>query len=93
MPEKSRLNELAEHRKLLLLEADLHRNLIALEVEKLRDAVTDLDSHRQQITSSPWLLAGSTITGLFALRHWRQVARWAPAAITVFQWVKSVIKK
>jgi hypothetical protein len=39
------------------------------------------------------MLAGSTIAGVFAFRHWRQVARWAPIALTAFKWFKSATKR
>ena len=93
MPEKSKLSELTERRKLLLIEADLHRNLIMMEVENLRAHVADLESARQRVTSNPWMLAGGTIAGVFAFRHLRQLARWAPVAITAFQWFKSATKR
>lgn len=93
MPEKSRLTELAEHRKLLLTEAELHRSLIAMEVETLRATVAELDSARQRITRNPWVLAGSAVTGWLAFRHWRKLTHWTPAAFTVFQWVKAAFKK
>lgn len=87
------MNELTERRQLLTLEAELHRNLITLEVGNLRAQVDKLLAARQRAASSPWAMAGSAITGLLAFRHWRQLSRWAPMAITVVQWVRSWSKR
>lgn len=93
MPATPRVNALAERRQLLTLEADLHRNLIALEVGNLRAQVDELLAARQRVASSPWAMAGSAITGLLAFRHWRQLSRWAPMAITAVQWLRSWSKR
>jgi hypothetical protein len=86
---KGQLNELAEHKRLLLLEADLHRNLIGLECEKLRAQLAPLNEMRERVVaSSPWLVAGSAVAGLLAMRHWRKLIRWAPLAMSAVRWLK-----
>lgn len=85
------LNDLAERRRLLVVEADLHRNLIALEVENLRAKIEWIARAREQVSSGKsWLAAGGVVAGLLAVRHWRKVVRWAPAAMSAFRWVRKL---
>lgn len=88
---KEKLIELAERRRLLVLEADLHRNLIALESEGLRARVLELQAMRERVAAGgPWLVAGSAVAGLLAVRHWRKWLRWVPTAFTALRWVQSL---
>jgi hypothetical protein len=91
MSAKEPLNKLAERQQLLVLEADLHRSLIALEREKLRARLAGWRAARARIAvGGPWLAAGSAVAGLLAVRHWRKILRWSPAAITALRWVQSL---
>jgi hypothetical protein len=86
---KEELKELDERKRLLLLEADLHRSLIELECVNLRKQFAPLGEARDRIAAGgPWLFAGSTIAGVLALRHWRSVIRWAPLAMSTMRWLK-----
>jgi hypothetical protein len=88
------MNELAERRRLLVMEADLHRNLISLERESLHARIAALREARERVTSSkPLLLAGSAVAGLVAMRHWRKLARWIPAALTALRVAQSLKSK
>jgi hypothetical protein len=83
------MTELAERRRLLVVEADLHRSLIGLERENLRARLTDLQTARERVAAgSPLLIAGGAVAGLLAVRHWRKLARWIPVALTVLRWVR-----
>ncbi len=83
------MNELAERRRLLVLEADLHRSLLDLECENLRARLAGLRAARERVAAgSPVLIAGGTVAGLLAVRHWRKLARWIPAALTALRWVR-----
>ena len=85
------LNDLAERRRLLVVEADLHRNLIALEVQNLRAKIEWLGQAREQFSlGKPWLAAGGVAAGLLAVRHWRKVIRWVPVAMTAFRWIRKL---
>ncbi len=73
------MNELAERRKLLLMETELHRSLIGLERVRLQARLAALNNARARVaTGGPWLVAGGAIAGLFAVRHWRTLGRWLP---------------
>ena len=76
---KQRLNELAGRRRLLVIEADLHRSLIGLERESLRERLAGLRAARGKAAANrPLLIAGGAVAGLLAMRHWRKLARWIP---------------
>lgn len=91
---KQQLNELAERRRLLVMEANLHRSLIGLEREGLRERIAGLHAARKKIASnSPLLIAGGAVAGLVAVRHWRKLARWIPTTLTALRWVQSLKSK
>ena len=88
---KQQMIELAERRRLLVMEADLHRSLIVLERESLRVRLAGLQEAREKVAShSPLLIAGGAVAGLLAMRHWRKLARWLPAALTALRWAQSL---
>jgi hypothetical protein len=75
MLQKRKVNPLAERRRLLVLEADLHRGIICLEREKLRARFAGLQTMRTHALRSPFLIAGSALAGLFAVRQKRKLMR------------------
>jgi len=88
---QQQLNELAERRRLLVMEADLHRSLIGLERESLRARLAGLQAARERVASGgPWLAAGSAVAGLLAVPHWSKLVRWIPTALTALRWVQSL---
>jgi hypothetical protein len=88
------LNKLAERRRLLVMEADLHRSLLGLERQNLRARLADLRAARERVAAgSPLLIAGGAVAGLLAVRHWRKLARWIPSALTALRWVQSLKNK
>ncbi len=79
---------------MLVLEAELHRSLIALERENLRAKIAWIQQARARVAGGgPWLAVGGAVAGLFAVRHWRKLASWLPAGLTALQWVKSLKTK
>lgn len=83
------LNELAERRRLLVLEAELHRGLLNLERENLRAQFASLQAVREKFQgASPLLMAGAGVAGLLAMRHWRKLARWLPSVRTVLRTIR-----
>lgn len=88
------MNDLAERRKMLLLEADLHRSVIGLERVNIQTRLADLKKARERVApGGPWLVAGSAVAGLFAVRHLRNLAVWIPTAMTAWRWMKSLTTK
>ena len=91
---QKQLNALAERRRLLALEADLHRSLILLERERLRSKLDWIHQARESVAAGgPWIAAGGAVAGLLAARHWRKLAKWIPAGLTALRWVKSLKRK
>ena len=85
------LNELAERRRLLVMEADLHRSLIGLECENLRGRFTTVrEAGGIAAAGSPLLMAGGALAGFLGLRYWRHLAKWVPMAWTAFRWWRSL---
>ena len=88
---EKRMNDLAERRRLLVMEAELHRGIIMTEADSIRSKLEMLAQARGKVyASKPWLAAGGVAAGLLAMRHWRKVVRWAPAALTAFRWVRKL---
>ncbi|HZI31835.1 MAG TPA: hypothetical protein VFF11_05810 [Candidatus Binatia bacterium] len=91
---KQQLNDLAERRRLLLLESDLHRSVIRLECENMRKRLAGLNAARERMKAGgPWMVAGGAVASVFALRHWRKLLQWAPTALTALRWVKSLKRR
>ena len=88
---KRQMNDLAERRRLLVAEADLHRGLIRLERENLRARLGELQAARELVaTSHPLLITGGAVAGLLAVRYSRQLTDWIPAALTALRWMRSL---
>ena len=80
------MNELAERKRLLLAQADLHRTILQAELARCQ---TRLDAARQGIRAGgPWLAAGSAVAGLLLARKWRTVAGWVPTALAAWRWYR-----
>jgi hypothetical protein len=85
------IDQLGERKRLLLLEAEVHRSIINLECESIRAKLKDLREAREQIgPAGPWLMAGSAFAGVLALRHWRRVAKWVPTIFATVRWIKKL---
>lgn len=84
------LHQLAERKRLLVAEADLHRGLIAAEVNRYR---ARLETAREGVrVGGPWLAAGSAIAGVLLARKWSSVTRVLPTAVpsllAAWRWYK-----
>lgn len=77
----TRLNALAARKQLLVAQADLHRQLLSMEVTRLGNARLGPDGvvtrHRW------WLVGGAVVVGTVLTRYWRGVAQWLPPALSV----------
>ena len=79
-----RLNDLAERKRLIVLQTGFHRLLLDLECASLR---ARLDSVRANVTAgAPWLLAAGAVAGLITARRWRGLGRWIPTALAAWRW-------
>ena len=77
------MNQLAERKRLIVLQSDLHRHLLALECANLR---ARLAAARAKLwTMAPWVLGGGAVAALLAARRRRGLARWISGALTVWR--------
>jgi len=81
------MNELATRKQLLIAQADLHRQLLALELTQLnarREAAASfVDQNRW------WVIGGAALVGVLGVRHWRGLAQWVPTLVTTWRALKS----
>jgi len=88
---RRQLNQLAERKRLLAMEAELHRSLIGLGREELGSRLAGVQAMREQVfAKKPLLLVGAGLAGLLAMRDWRKVVRWAPAVLTAWRWMRAL---
>jgi len=86
MAAQKRLNDLAERKRLLVLEADLHRALLRAEAARARTRLAWLNLGGGERRLSPWILVGSALAGLFAARYRRTLLKWLPTALAALRW-------
>lgn len=77
------MNHLATRKQLLIAQADLHRQLLALECAQLRGRWETTGSFVAQ--NRWWLIGGATVVGVLGIRHWRGLAQWIPTLITTWR--------
>ncbi|MFM1769927.1 MAG: hypothetical protein RJA22_2456 [Verrucomicrobiota bacterium] len=84
------LHELAERKRLLVAEAELHRSLIQAEVTRCH---ARLETAREGMrVGGPWLAAGSALGGILLARKWRNLTSVLPTALpsllAAWRWYK-----
>jgi hypothetical protein len=86
---EEQLRELTERKRLLLIEAEMHRNFIALECESLRGRLAPLQTVGRALGGlGTWFPAGGMAGGMTAAGRWTRALRWVPAALTVWRWIR-----
>ena len=84
-----RLKDLADARRSLVLQGDLHRSLLRLETAALRERFAGLVAPRDSLLSRrPLWVAGAVLAGVLAVRRWRALLRWAPTAVAAYRWFR-----
>ena len=83
--------DLAERKRLLVLQADLHRAALRAEVASVRDRLNWVQAARDKVgAASPWLALGAGVVGILAARRWRTLVRWMPTALAALRWLKKL---
>ena len=91
MTSKRPLMELGERKRLLLLQADLHRAVFHAECVNARARLGWLNEVRDKArVAGPWVAVGAAAIGLLAARRWRGLMRWIPAALAAARWVRKM---
>jgi hypothetical protein len=85
MSAEKRLNELAERKRLLILEADLHRAVLQAEAGNLRARWQWISQAREKFPVKAGWLVGSA-AGLLAVRNWRRTLKLIPVGLTAWRW-------
>lgn len=91
---QKQLNDLAERRRLLVVEAELHRSVIALEGDHLRTQLDWLGRLREgAFAGKSWLAVGGAVAGLFAARRRPKLGRWMLTALSAFRLVRAFVSR
>lgn len=89
MPSPQDLTPLEERKRMIVLQADLHRSLLQAELVGLRSQFDRLGEARDKVRAAgPWLGVVAAVAGVFAARNWRSLAGWAPTAIAAWRWIQ-----
>ncbi len=82
----TRLNELSRRKELLLIQSDLHRELLAVEHHRLQSRI---HAATQSIRENRWWLLGGTLgAGWLASRVGVRFAPWLSVATMAWRWLK-----
>jgi len=91
MLRKRDVDEIGERKRLLVLQADLHRAALRAEVANVRARLDWLQAARDKVgAASPWLALGAGVVGILAARRWRNVLRWIPTALAALRWIRKL---
>jgi hypothetical protein len=89
MSARRQVTEIRVRKRLLVLQAELHRIALRTEWANARSRLSWLDKIRNKVRSvSPWLGASTAVLGLLAAGRGRKLALWAPTVFAVWRWVK-----
>ncbi len=83
-----RLKDLEDAKRLLVLQSELHRRLLRLELHALGDRFAGVAAVQRGLRANrPLLLGGAALAGFLALRRWRVLLRWLPTAAAAGRWL------
>lgn len=87
MSAPTRLEPLAERKRLILLRSDLQRAILRAECVQLRDRFSWVQEAGDKWRSASPLIAAVTALAGFASLHWgRRWLQWVPAAVAAWKW-------
>jgi hypothetical protein len=91
MPAQSTMIDLQVRKRLLTMQADLHRGLLKAEAANLRAQWSWVSEVGQKARSlNPWVSVGAAALGLVAAWRGRRLARWVPVALAAWRWVQKL---
>jgi hypothetical protein len=83
------MTHLQERKRLVMLQADLHRALLRAEVATVRARWSWVKDVRETARgASPWWAVGAAVVGFLAAGRGRGVARWIPMALAVWKAIR-----
>lgn len=75
------VTSLAERKRLLVEQAELHRTALAFEQQQWRARIAAASAQVQ--SQRWWLIGGATLAGWLLARRFGGVTRWLPLALSV----------
>ncbi len=87
MPANEAINELTDRKRLLILQSDLHRSLIGVELAQSRARLERTAQLCTGVANHPWLVGGvAAVAGILGVRNWRVALKWLPAGLAAWRW-------
>lgn len=86
MSASARMNDLALRRRLLTMQANLHRERLGLECVLMHERWATVCSATKG--NRWWLVAGALAGGALLSRHWRGLARSLPLVVSLWRMMK-----
>lgn len=80
------MNDLAQRKRLLTAQADLHRELMGLECARWHGRWSAAGSFTRN--NRWWLAGGVLVAGVLLTRRWRGLVQWLPAAASLWRVLK-----
>lgn len=94
MVARQRLNAIQERKRLLLAEAEIHRAVVDVEVEGLRDSLGWVDSVRKVAGKGlPWLPMVAAVSGLLVARKSKSVLGVVRSGLAVLPLVSRWLRR
>lgn len=85
MSAEERLSELAERKRLLILQADLHRAVLQAEAANAQARLQWVAQAREKFSGKAGWVLGSA-AGVLAVRNWRRTLKLIPVGLTAWRW-------
>ena len=91
MPAEKQLTPLQERKRLLLLQANLHRTLLRAECAGALARLSWLNKTRRVAQSAgPWVAVGAAAVGFLAAWRGRKLGIWIPSVLEVWRGVQKL---
>ncbi len=89
-----RLKDLEDAKRLLVLQSELHRRLLRLEFDSLRDRFAGVAAVGGKFSAhQPLLWVGAGLAAVLAVRRGRTLLRWLPTAVAAHRWLGRLLAK
>jgi hypothetical protein len=83
-----RLNELASHKRLLILHAELHRTVLRAEYAGARARLSRLADGADHARVGHWLAFGVKIIGMLVRARRGRLTTWVSIAVLLWRWTR-----
>lgn len=88
---QERLKDLERRQDELVLQAELHRQVLLLETAVWAQRLAWVDAAREGAGKARWwLVPVAAFGGVIAVRKWRTLLRWLPVGLSLWRWVRSL---